>query len=315
LGREPLRCEAGTMAVTALDAAPVLIDSCAADTCAVDADADSDVCADTPTVVSHRVGPVIDAEAASKVVADDDVAVVASHAALSSRKGVACNLADEISVCGACMIVESDDDGAVSSSSSSSTTSRSRRGQKRLGAAAAAALVTASEPLDVDEADRVVKRQIELPTALALQLQHEGDLMAIMAETAANIRVEQLDAKNSVLSISGASSSVGRAAWQVQQLQASHEQKDGDAGGEKGAEPGFASFKFPHQCVSAVVGHDGRDLPAIRKICGDIMIALSPPSSSEEPWTACIGPGDASNLQKAVAELTRRLEAAKGLSA
>lgn len=50
------------------------------------------------------------------------------------------------------------------------------------GAAAATALLTATKPLDVDEATQVIQRQVSFPTSFAGPLQHEGGLVQIMAE-------------------------------------------------------------------------------------------------------------------------------------
>jgi len=74
--------------------------------------------------------------------------------------------------------------GSTSSGDTSRSRSRSRdRANKRLGAAAATALVTATIPFDVEECDRIVERELALPTAFAMQLQHEGGLVAVMADT------------------------------------------------------------------------------------------------------------------------------------
>lgn len=51
------------------------------------------------------------------------------------------------------------------------------------GAAAATALLTATKPLDVDEATQVIQRQVSFPTSFAGPLQHEGGLVQIMAES------------------------------------------------------------------------------------------------------------------------------------
>eukprot|EP00913_Durusdinium_trenchii_P027103 g25434.t1 len=73
-------------------------------------------------------------------------------------------------------LVESDSD------SSSSGSQRSRSKRLASGAAAATALLSAAQPLDVDEAERVMSRVLCLPTAFVGPLQHEGGLVEVMAD-------------------------------------------------------------------------------------------------------------------------------------
>lgn len=109
--------------------------------------------------------------------------------------------------------------GSESSSSSSSIGHKNRR-NNTVGAAAATALLSSQAPLDIDEAERLIEKAISLPTAFAARLQHEGGMVAIMAEFSVNISVlpSELDAEESIVSISGTGQAIGHASSHVELL-------------------------------------------------------------------------------------------------
>jgi len=217
------------------------------------------------------------------------------------------------------------DSGSESSSSSSSSDDRSRsRGrrvrtaQERLGAAAGAAILTAAAPLDVDECDAIVERELSMPTDLAMELQHEGGLVAIMAETSTVIAAWPLpDTGRSVLRISGNGGGVGRAAWQLEQLREEHRSRQEAAAQvaeERDANERLEQLEIPPERMSAVVGPNGAHLAQIREKCGGIMIALQPSADPRGPLTAFIGPGRRASVLLAKRELQRRLDGACDLA-
>jgi len=216
----------------------------------------------------------------------------------------------------ACLLVESDSDSGSSDSSSSRSRSRGRRGssQRGLGAAAGAALVTAVQPLDIDEAERVVERVLVLPTEDAMQLQHDGSIVAIMADTGAVVDVAPSeDLSRSRLRVAGTAAAAGKAAWELEQLHKALVEKRiaAEADAFMADMSRIEEFQIPVQHVSAVVGNNGCDLAAIRGRCGGIMIALRPPSESGGAMVACLGPGDLEHVESALRELTERLRRAR----
>ncbi|CAE7334704.1 aurkb-a [Symbiodinium natans] len=201
-------------------------------------------------------------------------------------------------------VVESDSD------SSSSGSSRSRTLKRRGGAAAAAALLSQSTPLDVDEASRLVSRTLTLPTSFAGPLQHEGGLVVVMAETGANISVQQgASATDTAVSVEGTSEAVGKAAAQIQQLYDEFAEAERKAKLQADCEH-MDQVEIPQKLLSAAVGPNGSDLPKVRDRCGGVMIALMPPSAGGH-LTAFIGPGTAEQVQQAKEELLGRVQRAE----
>lgn len=204
--------------------------------------------------------------------------------------------------------IDSGSDGGSSSSSSSRSRSRSRN--KHLGAAAGAALLTAAAPLDVDECEKVVDQEINFPTPFAMQLQHAGNMVAVMAETGTVIGVSPLETGNCILRISGTSASVKQASWQLEQLHARHIEEERIALREAEANV-IENLEFPSDFLNALVGPNGAALVELRERCGGIMIAMQPPTCEGAPMTAFIGPGERANVDRAKEDLVRRLGQAR----
>ncbi|CAL1126750.1 unnamed protein product [Cladocopium goreaui] len=193
-----------------------------------------------------------------------------------------------------------------SDSESSSSGSNSQR--RKTGAAAATALLTASNPLDVDEADKVIHRILSFPTKFAGPLQHEGGLVQVMAECEVNISVQPGDSSDATaIKISGKEHALGRAVAQIElQFQAFAE---AERKAKEEAESNYMDqVKIPEQLLCGAVGPNGRDLPKVREKC-KVMIALMPPEAGH--LTAHIGPGTEEQVKSAKAELLQRISAAE----
>lgn len=195
------------------------------------------------------------------------------------------------------------DSGSDSSGSSSSSSSRSRSRRRNLcaGAVVATAMFTAEKPLDIDEADQLIEQELELPTAFAARHQHEGGMVAIMAETGAFISVSPkvADAQTSVLRVAGTAHAVGRA---VSQLQLVHREHDLGAGGEE-----IVQVEVPADRLGAVVGPNQAGIAEIRAKCGGVMIAMMPPEQPGASLTAYVGPGRKALVEQAAEELRQRI--------
>ncbi|CAK9073705.1 unnamed protein product [Durusdinium trenchii] len=201
-------------------------------------------------------------------------------------------------------LVESDSD------SSSSGSQRSRSKRLASGAAAATALLSAAQPLDVDEAERVMSRVLCLPTAFVGPLQHEGGLVEVMADCMVNISVQPVDMKpkDTEIKISGTEHAVGRAVSQIELHFEPFAEAERKAKAE--AESGhMEEVSIPEPLLCAALGPNGRDLPKVREPCGNVMIALMPPKSGE--LLALIGPGTQEQVQSAKKELLRRIAVAE----
>lgn len=206
---------------------------------------------------------------------------------------------------------------STSCSSSSGSGSRARyaraaaRLQQRAGAAAAAAVLSAAAPLDVDEDDRVCEREVVLPTDFALRLQHEGDLVALMADTGTVISARPGTAGSTTgLHIAGRTTGTARAAWQLEQLHRDHvaqEELSTKMAAEEAVTARLEQLEIPSALMSRIMGANGKGLEEVREKCGGIMIALQPPSVSGGPLIAFIGPGQREYVLLAKRELTRRL--------
>lgn len=209
----------------------------------------------------------------------------------------------------ACMLVNSDSDS--DSSDSSSARSRSRERRRNVGAAAAAALVTAAQPLDVDEDERLVDRSLVLPTEDVMQLHQEGSIVAVMALTGAVIGVTpgQDDLSRCLVRIVGTEGAVGKAGWELGQVIQALKEKRVAAEAEAflADMEKVEELRIPSRYVSAVIGNNGCDLPAIRSRCGGIMIAVAPPAETGGEFLVCMGPGDSQHVDAALRELTERL--------
>eukprot|EP00929_Paragymnodinium_shiwhaense_P084526 TRINITY_DN45196_c0_g1_i1.p1 TRINITY_DN45196_c0_g1~~TRINITY_DN45196_c0_g1_i1.p1 ORF type:complete len:459 (-),score=98.07 TRINITY_DN45196_c0_g1_i1:140-1516(-) len=225
--------------------------------------------------------------------------------------------------------VEVKSDSEDSSSSSSSSGSRTRRlsRQERLGAAAAAAVLSAAAPLDVDEAEKVTHTQITVPSKFAMRLQHEGGLIALMAETNTVIEVSPSagDASKSVARISGKPEQAGRATVRLQEM--CKDEADNDVAQveavkrrKREIEAALASgcdiseeLEVPSAHFQAVLGAGGRNsLSAVRERCGGVMIVVQPSMVPGGPLLAMIGPGKAQHVLRAKEELSNRLTEALG---
>jgi hypothetical protein len=256
-------------------------------------------------VIGDETAEVVMADAANIVDLDDEDVIHTMPSKLPGRQATGSALAGPAV----------DVDSASESSSSSSSRSRSRsRANKRLGAAAAAALVTASAPLDVDECEKIVERQLTLSTAFARQLQtNDVSLVAIMAETGSviDISTQVQDSEQSSVKISGTISAVGRAAWQLEQLQAAHEEED-LAATKRAERECLEQLEIPSQHLNAIVGPNNVAIAEIRGRCDGIMIAMQPPSSPGDPVIAFIGPGLREHVLHAKKDLQSRLQALEG---
>jgi len=202
--------------------------------------------------------------------------------------------------------------GSTSSGDTSRSRSRSRdRANKRLGAAAATALVTATIPFDVEECDRIVERELALPTAFAMQLQHEGGLVAVMADTGTVVGVTPKDSQQSVLSISGYADTVSRAIRHLEELYAAHvesERAAASAAAERAETENIEWLEIPVEYLSAVVGPNGSGIAEVRERCSGIMVALQPSTEPGGPMTAFIGPGCHESVLLAKHELRQRMQ-------
>ncbi|CAJ1442287.1 unnamed protein product [Effrenium voratum] len=187
--------------------------------------------------------------------------------------------------------------------------SRSRSQRRHGGAAAAAALLSAQAPLDVDEAERLIQRVLSFPTRFAGSLQHEGGLVAVMAECDVNISVqpESDSLQNTAIHIAGTAHSVGRAVSQIElQFEAFAEaERKAKAEADSGH---MEETQIPQNVLSAALGPNGADLPKVRQKFGGIMIALMPPKDGV--FTAMIGPGTEEQVQQAKADLLQRVAVA-----
>eukprot|EP00434_Breviolum_minutum_P038408 symbB.v1.2.034068.t1/scaffold4254.1/size42344/2 len=196
----------------------------------------------------------------------------------------------------------------VESDSESSSAGSSAQRRQCHGAAAATALLTATKPLDVDEATQVIQRQVSFPTSFAGPLQHEGGLVQIMAECDVNISVQPGDSVDATaISISGTEHAVGRAVAQIELQFKAFAEAERKAK-EEAESNHMDQVKIPEQLLCGAVGPNGRDLPQVREKCG-VMIALMPPESGN--LTAHIGPGREEQVQFAKAELLQRISAAE----
>ncbi|CAE7760312.1 aurkb-a [Symbiodinium microadriaticum] len=257
-------------------------------------DVDEDVCAEVEVTGSSagaaKANVCIDDDA------DEEVCIQPSSTnntrPSKRRKGAAVTL------------VESDSD------SSSSVSSRSRTLKRRGGAAAAAALLSQSAPVDVDEASRLVSRTLSFPTSFAGPLQHEGGLVAVMAESGANISVQQgASPTDTAVCVEGTSEAVGKAAVQIQQMFDDFTEAEKKAKLLADSEH-MDQVEIPQKVLSAAVGPNGSDLPKVRERCGGVMIALMPPSEGGH-LTAFIGPGTAEQVKQAKEELLGRVQRAE----
>lgn len=197
------------------------------------------------------------------------------------------------------------DSGSSSSDSESSSRSRSRQRSKCVGAAAATALMTSVQPLDVDEPERAVERELVLPTGFVVPLQHEGGLVAIMVETGAQICVlpRNEDPNESVVRLSGSEHAVGRAVSSLELAHSTHKQAEAAAS----AAPVLAQVEIPAQHLNAVVGPNGQGIAEVRSKCAGIMIAVQPSEQPGGPVTAFIGPSDKEQVVRAEREIRERL--------
>merc|ERR1712216_793374 len=153
------------------------------------------------------------------------------------------------------------------------------------------------------------EQELTLPTAFAMQFQHGGDIVAIMAETGTVIGVSPLETGNSTLSISGKSAAVKQASWQVEQLNAAHMEEERVASRLVEA-PVLEYFEFPRELMNEIVGPNGSAIVELRERCGGIMIAMQPPTCEHGSMTAVIGPGRKADANSAKEELARRVELA-----
>lgn len=197
--------------------------------------------------------------------------------------------------------VESD-----SESSSSSGRSRSRERKQQVGAAAATALLTSTQPLDIDEAERLIEQELAMPTSFAVRLQHEGGAVALMAEHGVNMTIKPRDdmPEESIISIAGTALAVGRTLSALE-LEYTKEQQAKALAAEM--EEIMAQVAIPSEHMSATIGANGSALAEVRARCGGLMIALQPSETPGGPFTAHIGPGQRRHVVKAEKELRERL--------
>lgn len=205
--------------------------------------------------------------------------------------------------------VESDSDSSGSSSASSvgrRSRSRSRQRNKQVGAVAATALLTAQEPLDLEEAERIVEHVLTMPTSFAARLQNEGGAVAIMVEMGVTIDIspQEADPNQSVLRISGTAHAVGRATSEVQLL---YDSDAKEARRAKDAVQTMAQVEVPGEEVNVVLGRNSALVAELRARCGGVMIALQPSERPGGPLTVFIGPGPACQVAKAEKELRESL--------
>lgn len=204
--------------------------------------------------------------------------------------------------------IGSDSDSSSSSSDTRRSRSRSVR-NKRTGAAAATALLTSHDPLDIDEAERVIVRELVLPTRFAAQLQCEGGAVAIMVEMGVDISVlpREADPNESALLISGTRHSVGRAAAELGLQHAAFlkgEEAEAQAREKaKDCAQVIASVELPSEHAILVLNSNGALVRELRAKCGGLMIALQPSEKPGGPLTVFIGPGDRAQVAKAEQEL------------
>merc|ERR1719195_235728 len=131
----------------------------------------------------------------------------------------------------------------------------------------------AAAVVDIDEAERVVHRDLALPTAFAVRWQHEGGLVAIMVETGAQISIQPHDASppDSVVRISGVAGAVGKAVANLELAHANHLEADAARAREAEAQPLLVRIEVPAAHVNAVTGTNGEAVAALREKCGGIM--------------------------------------------
>merc|ERR1712048_419057 len=112
-----------------------------------------------------------------------------------------------------------------------------------------------------------------------------------MAETGAVIAAwpHPNDTLKSMLRISGTSTSVGRASWQLEQLHKEHIEREAMATKpvtEHVTQAIMEQIEIPAMHMSAVT--NASFLADVRDKCGGIMIALQPSLESGGPLLACI---------------------------
>eukprot|EP00933_Yihiella_yeosuensis_P073867 TRINITY_DN8264_c0_g1_i1.p1 TRINITY_DN8264_c0_g1~~TRINITY_DN8264_c0_g1_i1.p1 ORF type:complete len:418 (+),score=127.09 TRINITY_DN8264_c0_g1_i1:68-1321(+) len=279
-------------------------------TVAEDAD-DDDVCIQKgPASAAGRRGAIAAAASrrrtAAAAVAASAASAAAEPASASGAKGSKRKAVDSVDAEADVMFQVNSD-----SESSSSSGSSSARRKQRSGAAAAAALLTSQQALDIDEEERLIDRELRLPTAFAARWQHEGGMVAIMAELAVNISVlPSGDPKESLVRIAGTSNVVGKAVSDVQQVfnsfQEEEKQKKEKAESEK-----MGKVQVPSKLMSAVCGPNGSSLPEVRKKCGGVMLAMMPPDTPGGPLTVHIGPGTRAQISLVEKELRSRIAKAE----
>eukprot|EP00927_Polykrikos_kofoidii_P038483 TRINITY_DN32840_c0_g1_i1.p1 TRINITY_DN32840_c0_g1~~TRINITY_DN32840_c0_g1_i1.p1 ORF type:complete len:469 (+),score=68.44 TRINITY_DN32840_c0_g1_i1:114-1409(+) len=223
-----------------------------------------------------------------------------------------------------CLLAATSVDSGDDSSSSSSSRSRSRQRvaavQRSGGAAAGAAIVSATAPLDVDEADRVEEREMFFPTTEAMHLEQEGCLITVMVESGACISMRPLppgsdaeDGNTSVIRFTGSTAAVTRAASEIVRMHRDLVQTHAETARSEAATAEnsvLQQLNIPANLMSAIVGSDGSALGDIRMRCGGIMIALHPSEDLADQLTALIGPGPRESVFQAKRELQERLEGA-----
>ncbi|CAE7364615.1 aurkb-a, partial [Symbiodinium pilosum] len=144
-------------------------------------------------------------------------------------------------------------------------------------------------------------------TSFAGPLQHEGGLVAVMAESGASISAQQgATPTDTVVCVEGTGEAVDKAAAQIQQMF----DEFAEAERKKVDSEQMDQVEIPQKLLSATVGPNGSELPKVRESCGGVMIALMPPSEGGH-LTAFIGPGTSEQVQQAKEELLRRLRRAE----
>lgn len=198
--------------------------------------------------------------------------------------------------------IDIDSGSEDSSSSSSNARSRSRGRRQQLGAAAAAAVVTASAPWDIEETEKVSHREVLLPTALAMEMQHAGGFVALMSDTGSVIGLSPQDGGMCQVKISGTPGSIAKTVWQLEQLEQQHAAAASAAAAAETPEQDMSHMEqllVPASCLGAV----SAALLKVRERCGGIMIAVEPKGTPCGAFVASIGPGLRADVLRAQAEL------------